>query len=101
MPAIGNTGSAPPFGVDIISATYTEEQELIDVTNRTNSGTGVGYKINEAGFTTKIWEIECHDAGTAITSLTTQASTGWTVMSISETASVDGAKTFTITAKEG
>lgn len=99
---IGSAGSTPPFGTDIISATYTEEMELIDVTNRTNVGTGIGTKVNEAGFVTKTWEIECHDPSTAITALTTQATSGsFTVMSVTETASVDGAMTYTITAKEG
>lgn len=97
MPALGRNGTAPPFGVDIITATYTEECEAIDISNRTN--TSGGYKATKAGFTTKTWEIECHDGAAAIASLTADGS-GFTVMSITETASVDGAKTFTITAKE-
>ena len=39
---LGKDGAAPPFGVDIISATFTEECEVIDVTNRTNEGGATG-----------------------------------------------------------
>jgi hypothetical protein len=97
MPALGRNGGAPPFGDDIISATYTEECDVIDVSNRSNAGSG--YKASKAGFVTKTWEIECHSEGGAISDLTSDGS-GFTVMSITESASVDGAKTFTITAKE-
>lgn len=95
--------NTPPFGSGIISASFTEEKELIDVTNRDNVGGvsgGPGYKCNLAGMTTRTWEIECHDAGPVITSLTTNASSGYTVMNVTENISVDGAITFTVTAKE-
>lgn len=97
---LGKSGSAPPFGADIISATYTEECETIDVSNRTNVGTGVGRKAFQAGFITKTWEIECHDPSGVITELEDAAPTGFTVMSVSENISVDGAVTFTVTVKE-
>lgn len=98
--ALGKDGSAPPFGTDVISATYTEEQEVIDVTNRGNAGgTGVGYRAFEAGFTTATWEIECHDATGLIASLESNQS-GFQVMSVTENISVDGAVTFTVTCKE-
>lgn len=98
MPALGRLGTDPPFGSNIISATYTEECDVIDISNRDN--TLDGYKASKAGFVTKTWEIECHDASTAIADLTNDATGGFTVMGITESASVDGAKTFTITAKE-
>lgn len=104
MPTLGKDGSSPPVGSGIISASYTEEQEVVDVTNRSNSGGssgGPGYKANAAGFTTKTWEIECHDAGSVISSLNQQAGTGFSVMSVTENISVDGAVTFTVTLKEG
>jgi hypothetical protein len=95
---------APPFGTDIISATYTEECELIDVTNRTNkTGTSgnPGYRVNAAGFKTKTWEIECHDASGLITALESNTATSsFIVMSVSENISIDGAVTFTVTARE-
>jgi hypothetical protein len=103
--ALGKDGSAPPFGAGIISASYTEDQEVVDVTNRDNCGgsTGApGYKANMAGFTTRTWEVECHDATGVITSLQAQATSGqFSVMSVSENISVDGAVTYTLTIKEG
>ena len=39
---LGKDGTAPPFGSGIISATYTEEQEVVDVTNRDNCGGSSG-----------------------------------------------------------
>jgi hypothetical protein len=60
-----DTPTGPAFGTGIISATFTEECEVIDVTNRENQGgaTGApGYRANKAGFKTQMWEIECHDA---------------------------------------
>jgi hypothetical protein len=101
---LGKDGSAPPFGTDIISATYTEECEVIDVTNRANEGGAsgaAGYRAYKAGFKTKMWEIECHDATALTTALTTNASSGFTVMSVTENIGIDGAVTFTVTAREG
>ena len=100
---LGKDGTAPPFGSGIISATYTEEQEVVDVTNRSNCGGTSGkpgYRVNLAGFMTKTWEIECHDATGVITQLETQGATGFTVMGVTENISIDGAVTFTITARE-
>jgi hypothetical protein len=101
--ALGKDGSAPPFGTDIISATFTEEMEQIDVTNRTNKGGSTGnpgFRAYQAGFKTRTWEIECHDATGLVTSLQANAATGFTVMSVTENASIDGAVTFTVTARE-
>jgi hypothetical protein len=101
---LGKDGAAPPFGTDIISASYTEECEVIDVTNRTNkSGTSgnPGFRANAAGFKTKTWEIECHDATGLITALQSNTATsGFIVMSVAENISIDGAVTFTVTARE-
>jgi hypothetical protein len=97
----------PPTGIgitDIISATYTEECEVIDVTNRSNitGATGAAaYRANAAGFKTKTWEIECHSASGVIEKLVDNPAAGnFTVMSVSENISIDGAVTFTVTAKE-
>ena len=101
---LGKDGSAPPFGTDIISATYTEECELIDVTNRTNKGGSTGnpgFRANAAGFKTKMWEIECHDATGLVAALgTNTATSNFIVMSVAENISIDGAVTFTVTARE-
>ena len=77
--SLGKDGSAPPFGSGIISATYTEEQEVVDVTNRSNCGGTSGkpgYRVNKAGFTSKTWEIECHDATGVITQLEAKGRAG-------------------------
>jgi hypothetical protein len=101
---LGKDGSAPPFGTDIISATLTEEKEVVDVTNRTNMGgtTGnPGYRAYKAGLTSKTWEIECHDATGLITALETNTGTdGYIVMGVTENIGIDGAVTFTVTARE-
>ena len=97
-----DSGNAPPFGAGIISATYTQECEKIDVSNRDNIGGSAGlpgYKASKAGFVTKTWEIECHDPTGLVTALTTDV-TGWTVMGVTENISIDGAVTYTVTAKE-
>jgi hypothetical protein len=100
--ALGKDGTAPPFGTDVISATYTEECEVIDITNRSNEGGAsgaAGYRAYAAGFLTKMWEIECHDPTGLISSLTSNASS-FQVMSITENISIDGAKTFSVTCQE-
>ena len=100
--SLGKDGSAPPFGAGIISATYTEECETIDISNRSNVGGSSGApgrKMSKAGFVTKTWEIECHDATSLITNLEA-AGSSFSVMSVSENISVDGAVTFNVTAKE-
>lgn len=97
---LGKDGSAPPFGEGIISATFTEECETIDVSNRSNVGSGAGRKAFLAGFTTKTWEIECHDADGVIASLEQANPTGFTVMSVTENIGVDGAVTYNLTVKE-
>jgi hypothetical protein len=97
-----DAASSPPFGTGIISATYTEECETIDVSNRANIGGSAGApgkKVAKAGFTTKMWEIECHDPTSLISSLEA-AGSGFTVMSVTENISIDGAVTFNVTAKE-
>jgi hypothetical protein len=96
---LGRSGTTPPIGSNIISATYSEEAETIDISNRGN--VSAGYKAMQAGFVTKTWEIECHDPGSLMTSLTGTASTGqFNVMSVTENISVDGAVTYSVTAKQ-
>jgi hypothetical protein len=103
--ALGKAGAAPPFGTSIISATYTEECEVIDVTNRDNngsSGTSPGFRQNKAGFQSRTWEIECHDASGLVTALETNSATSdYIVTGITENVSIDGAVTYTVTAREG
>jgi hypothetical protein len=97
---LGKDHSTPPFGAGIITASYTEEIETVDISNRENVGAGVGYRQNAAGFITKTWEIECHDAAGLVAALEANATSGFTVMNVSENISVDGAVTYTVTAKE-
>jgi hypothetical protein len=101
---LGKDAVAPPFGVGIISATFTEEQEQIDVTNRSNMGGstgGPGYRAYAAGFVSRTWEIECHDATGLVTQLETNTDTnGYIILSVGENIGVDGAVTFTVTARE-
>ena len=102
---LGKDGGTPPFGTDIISATYTEECEVIDVTNRANEGGAAGaagYKANAAGFKTQMWEIECHDATGLIAQLESNTATSnFLVMGVTENISIDGAVTFTVSARRG
>jgi len=102
---LGKDGDAPPLGVDIISATYTEEVESIDITNRGNDGGSSGapgYRCYDAGFVSKTWEIECHDASGLVTALETNAPTSdFIVMSVTENMSIDGAVTYSVTLREG
>jgi hypothetical protein len=102
--SLGKDASAPPFGEGIISASFTEECETIDVSNRSNVGGSAGVpgrRVSRAGFVTKTWEIECHDPDGLITSLTAAGTAGsFSIMSVSENIGVDGAVTYNVTAKE-
>jgi len=99
-----DASSAPPFGEGIISATFTEECETIDISNRANIGGSAGTpgrKVSKAGFVTKTWEIECHDPDGLITSLNAAGTSGsFSIMSVTENVSIDGAVTYNVTAKE-
>lgn len=99
---LGRDAAAPPFGEGIISATYTEECETVDVSNRSNIGgtSGApGRKVSRAGYVTKTWEIECHDPD-GLTASLNAAGSGFSIMSVSENISIDGAVTYSVTAKE-
>lgn len=101
---LGKDASAPPFGEGIISATFTEECETVDISNRSNIGGSAGApgrRVSRAGFVTKTWEIECHDPDGLITSLTAAGTAGsFSIMSVSENIGIDGAVTYNVTAKE-
>ncbi len=98
---LGRSGSlSAPYGTNIINVTKTTESEAVDVSNRTN--TSGGYKVSQAGFKSVTWEIECHNPGAAMTDLLdANADNSVTVMSVTENINVDGAVTYTITAKGG
>ena len=102
--SLGKDGSAPPVAEGIISATFTEECETVDISNRSNIGGSSGApgrKVSKAGFVTKTWEIECHDPDGLITSLNAAGTSGtYSVMSVSENVSIDGAVTFSVSLKE-
>jgi hypothetical protein len=99
-----DAASAPPFGEGIISATFTEECETVDISNRSNVGGSAGApgrRVSRAGFVTKTWEIECHDPDGLITSLNAAGTAGsFSIMSVSENIGIDGAVTYNVTAKE-
>ena len=101
---LGKDGGAPPLAEGIISATFTEECETIDISNRGNVGGSSGApgrKVSKAGFVTKTWEIECHDPDGLIASLTAAGTSGsFSVMSVSENISIDGAVTYSVSLKE-
>lgn len=97
--SLGKNGTAPAFGAGIISVSISTESELIDVTNRTNAGTGLGYKVQDTGFTATTYEVECHDGSAAYTELLQNTTSGYTVVSMTENAAVDGVKTYTLTLK--
>jgi hypothetical protein len=106
---LGRDGTGiPTLGANaiegVISATLTEECETIDISNRSNVGGAAGApgrKVSKAGFITKTWEIECHDPDGLITSLNAAGTSGsYSVMSVSENISVDGAVTYSVTVKE-
>lgn len=98
---LGRNGSlSAPYGSNIINVTKTTEVEAVDVSNRSN--TSGGYKVNQAGFKTTTWEIECHNPGAAMTDLMdANVDGGVTVISVTENINVDGPVTYTITAKGG
>jgi hypothetical protein len=102
--SLGKDASAPPFGEGIISASFTEECETVDISNRSNVGGSAGVpgrRVSRAGFVTKTWEIECHDPDGLITSLNAAGTAGsFSIMSVSENIGIDGAVTYNVTAKE-
>jgi hypothetical protein len=102
--SLGKDSSAPPVGEGIISATFTEECETIDISNRSNIGGSAGApgrKVSKAGFVTRTWEIECHDPDGLISSLNAAGTSGsYSVMSVSENVSVEGAVTYSVSLKE-
>jgi hypothetical protein len=103
-----STGIPTPTGGNavegVISATFTEECETVDISNRSNIGGSSGApgrKMSKAGFVTKTWEIECHDPDGLIASLTAAGTSGsYSVMSVSEAISVEGAVVYSVTLKE-
>jgi hypothetical protein len=102
---LGKDGAAPPRGTDVISATFVEECEAVDITNRENCGGASGkpgFRISDAGFKSQTWEIECHDPTGLVAALEDQLAAGTAdVVSITENASIDGAMTYTVTLRRG
>lgn len=93
-----NAGTAPPVGGNIISASYTEECDTIDASDRTTSSGG--YKNILTGFTSKTWEVECHDPASLISGLESVQTSGWQVLNVGENITLDGAITFTVSLKQ-
>jgi hypothetical protein len=98
--ATGATGQSAMGVTGIISVSYTEEVEAIDITHR-GSATGVAsaFRVATGGFVTKTVEVECLDATTVMTKLA-EAGSGYAVTSVTENQPLDGPVTFTVTARE-
>lgn len=98
--ATGATGQSAMGVTGIVSVSYTEEVEAIDITHR-GSATGVAnaFRVATGGFVTKTVEIECLDATAVMTKLA-EAGTGYAVTSVTENQPLDGPVTFTVTARE-
>ena len=100
---LGKDGEAPPKVSNVITATFTEEAEAVDITNRGNaggSGGAPGHRVNAAGLKNRTWEVECHNPAGLITDLEANAASGYHVMNVSENITLDGAVTYTVTLKE-
>lgn len=90
----GPTGANGATG--IISVSYSEEVEAIDITHRGVTG---GYRQATGGFVTKTLEIECLDA-TAVMANLGSTDSGYAVVSVTENQPLDGPVTYNVTVKE-
>ena len=100
---LGKDGDAPPKVSNVITATFTEEAEAVDITNRDNEGGAAGapgHRMHAAGLKNRTWEVECHNPAGLITDLEANASSGYHVMNVGENVTLDGAVTYTVTLKE-
>ena len=100
---LGKDGAAPPKGANVITATFTEEAEAVDISNRGNIGGTAGnpgFRIQAAGLKNRTWEVECHNPTGLITDLNANAASGYHVMNVGENITLDGAVTYTVTLKE-
>ena len=96
----GGTPTGSNGATGIISVTWTQEAEAVDVTHRGLVGaTGIAYKASTGGFITNTAQIECLDATAVISSLAS-AGTGFIVTNVVENQPLDGPVTFTLTAKQ-
>lgn len=101
--ALGKDGAAPPKVSNVITATFTEEIEAVDITNRGNHGGSAGnpgHRMQAAGLKNCTWEVECHNPTGLVADLEANAASGYHVMNVSENITLDGAVTFTVTLKE-
>lgn len=100
---LGRTGGSPTGAngaTGVISVTFSQEVEAIDITHRGNaSSVADAFKVATGGFITRTVEIECLDATAVVTALA-QAGSGYAVMSVAENQPLDGPVTYTVTAKE-
>ena len=101
--ALGKDGAAPPKGLNVITATFTEEAEAVDISNRGNIGGGAGspgHRIQAAGLKNRTWEIECHNPEGLMADIEANAASGYHAMNVAENITLDGAVTYTVTLKE-
>jgi hypothetical protein len=96
----GGTPTGANGATGVISVTWNREATAIDVSHRgLVNPSGISYKAATGGFITRTAEIECLDATAVMTSLAS-AGTGYIVTNVSENRPLDGAVTFTLTAKK-
>lgn len=97
--ATGPTGANGATGV--ISVSFSQEVEAIDITHRGDGESGVAgaFRVATGGFVTNTVEIECLDATAVMTSLES-AGSGYAVVSVTENQPLDGPVTYNVTAKE-
>lgn len=101
---LGKAGSnAPSFGDNIVSASFTTEADVIDITSRsTDSSANPSYREFKAGLEAESWEIECYDPTGLVSQLTTQLTAdSFGVVSVSENITLDGPNTYTVTIRKG
>lgn len=94
----GGTPTGHNGASGIISVTWTREAESIDISHR-GLVSGISYKAATGGFITRSGQIECLDAKSVMTSLSS-AGTGFIVTSVAENQPLDGPVTFTLTVKQ-
>ncbi len=94
----GGTPTGHNGASGVISVTWTREAEAIDISHR-GLVSGISYKAATGGFITRSGQIECLDAKSVMTSLSS-AGTGFIVTSVAENQPLDGPVTFTLTVKQ-
>ena len=97
---LGRAGGVPTglsSCTGVIDVNWTREVEAVDITHRGVS-TSPAFRQATGGFASETMEVECLDATAVMTALH-QAGSGYTVVGVVENQPLDGAITFTVTAR--